>query len=405
MLIGKLEHELPEARRSYPNASTVDRWPFIFKEFEQQLGYTTLLSEDFPIMSVFNYRLKGFDDPPTTKYLRPWWKAADKMFEKANPISEKCNHEFAYDYLKNFMKEYAEEKKFAFVVSNLAHNFPQRAVLSDRDVYDLYQEMNKTGQLDRSLVLVFGDHGDRASDFRRTMQGKLEERLPFMALTLPKWFPKKFKNMFANLQRNSKVLTTHYDIYATFHHVLNKLEREPEHRYGRSLFADVASLNRTCGEAGIDSHWCPCLSYTALKTTDLIVKKVALKIVKYMNALVAKDRKPRVSCSRLKLKQITRAAEHGVNKDVVEFSETKRNDDCDECGIVKREGFKFHKKIFEIVLTVSPSKGEFEVTAEYNLRTEKITIGSISRINLYGKQPECIAREYPYLRKYCFCKQ
>lgn len=406
MLVGKLEHELPEARRSYPNASTVDRWPFVFKEFERQNGYTTLLSEDFPIMSVFNYRLKGFGEPPTTKYLRPWWKAANGMFEKANIISKKCNHEFAYDYLKQFLKEYADEKKFAFVVSNLAHNFPRRAVLSDEDVYNLYQEMNKTGQLDRSLVLVFGDHGDRASDFRRTMQGKLEERLPFMALTLPKWFSKKHKNMFKNLQQNSKVLTTHYDIYSTLRHVLKKLDAKepPKHKYGRSLFTDIASLDRTCNKAGIDSHWCPCLSYKKLKTTDPLVKKVTLKIVKYMNGLLAFDTKPRTSCSRLKLAHIRRAAEQLVNKDVAEFSETKRNKECDECGIVRKKGFKFLKKVFEIVLTVSPSQGEFEVTAEYNLRTKKITTGSISRINLYGKQPECIAREYPYLRKYCYCK-
>ena len=405
MLVGKLEHQLPEARRSYPNASTIDNWPFIFKEFERQLGYTTLMSEDFPIMSVFNYRLKGFGLQPTTKYLRTWWKAANKMFEDTNPISEKCNHEFAYSYLKSFMREYADEKKFAFVVSNLAHNYPQRSVLSDQDVYDLYQEMNRTGQLDHSLVLLFGDHGDRASDFRRTMQGKLEERLPFMSLTLPKWFPKTFKGKFNNLKANSKVLTTHYDIYATLGHLLNKLDRKPDHIYGRSLFTDLTSLNRTCEKAGIDSHWCPCLSYTTLKTTDPVVKTVALKIVKYINGLIAKDSKPRMSCARLKLGRITRAAEQAVNQDVVEFAETKRNSACDECGIVKRKGFKFHKRIFEIVFIVTPSKGEFEVTAEYNLMTGKITTGSISRINLYGTQPECIAREYPYLRKYCFCKQ
>ena len=306
--------------------------------------------------------------------------------------------------MKDFFKVYKQENKFVFTVANTAHNYPQKSVMVDNDLYDLYQEMNRTGQLNRSLVFVFGDHGDRASEFRRTLHGKLEERLPFMTLTLPPWFRQKHPRLFTNLQSNSKLLTTHYDIYTTLNHVLNQFKVEPTHKYGKSLFTDITSLNRTCTQSGIDSHWCPCLTYTELDINDPMVQKVALKSVRYINRLVSKDEKPRRSCAQLKLLKIERAVEQVINQDVVEFTQTKENSKCDECGVVKDKGFKFHKKLLEIVLTVSPSKGEFEISVAYNTKTGKITTGSISRINLYGKQPECIAREYPYLRKYCYCK-
>jgi len=402
MLTGKLEKDLPESRRSFSSA-TVDDYPFVFKEYQKH-GYKTVFAEDYPDMNVFNYRLNGFGKTPTTKYLRPWWLAARDKFEEVNKKSPKCNHEFTFDYMRNFLKEYKMEKKFLFTISNLAHNFPRSSVLIDRDLKNLYTHMNETGQLNHSLVIVFGDHGDRTSEFRKLMQGKLEERLPFMGLTLPSWFKNKFPILFQNLKSNSKLLTTHYDIHMTLHHVVNKLGAIPKHKLGRSLFSDITSLNRTCANAGIDTHWCPCLSYAPIDANNHIVKTVATKAVKHINKLLSKIEKANMLCSTLKLVKIIRAGEMKVNTDVEQFQETKENEECNECGIVTNETQTFQKKLYEVIFVVEPSLGEYEASAEYNLRTGKLSGGSISRINLYGDQPKCIAREFPHLRKYCFCK-
>lgn len=56
--------DLPEARRGFPNSTSVDNWPFIFYEFKDH-GYATLFSEDEYDIATFNLRLYGFRDPPT----------------------------------------------------------------------------------------------------------------------------------------------------------------------------------------------------------------------------------------------------------------------------------------------------------------------------------------------------
>ncbi len=49
----------------------------IQQEFEVK-GYQTLLFEDAPNMATFNYLRPGFENPPTSYYLRPYNIAIDK---------------------------------------------------------------------------------------------------------------------------------------------------------------------------------------------------------------------------------------------------------------------------------------------------------------------------------------
>ena len=53
---------------------------------------------------------------------------------------------------------------------------------------------------------------------------------------------------------------------------------------------------------------------------------------------------------------------------------------------------------------------EFTVNSEFNLNsTEKfsntfeLNKNTISRINKYSNQADCISQQYPDLRKFCFC--
>ncbi len=57
--------------------------------------------------------------------------------------------------------------------------------------------------LDNTLVIVFADHGGRYTAARRTVQGKMEERLPMMSFALPEWFKKKYPKLFRNLEVNA----------------------------------------------------------------------------------------------------------------------------------------------------------------------------------------------------------
>lgn len=50
---------------------------------------------------------------------------------------------------------------------------------------------------------------------RNTFQGKMEERLPFMSITLPERLNKDRPDAIWSLRSNAKVLTTPFDIHTT----------------------------------------------------------------------------------------------------------------------------------------------------------------------------------------------
>ena len=49
----------------------------------------------------------------------------------------------------------------------------------------------------------------------RTVQGKLEERLPFMSLTFPESFKQAHPQLYRNLQQNVDRLSTPFDLHET----------------------------------------------------------------------------------------------------------------------------------------------------------------------------------------------
>ena len=72
LLCGKTLTELPESRRGKPHAMPVDRYPFVWKKF-QQLGYMTQFIEDQPNINTFTMRLLGFKEQPVHHYMRPFY--------------------------------------------------------------------------------------------------------------------------------------------------------------------------------------------------------------------------------------------------------------------------------------------------------------------------------------------
>jgi hypothetical protein len=71
LLTGKHEHELPNTIKNTQNPKHVDlAYPFIWKDYENELGYATLFAEDWPEIGTFQYRMIGFSQPPVRHYLR-----------------------------------------------------------------------------------------------------------------------------------------------------------------------------------------------------------------------------------------------------------------------------------------------------------------------------------------------
>lgn len=65
------------------------------------------------------------------------------------------------------------------------------------------------------------DHGIRWGDIRKTYQGQMEERLPFVIITLPKWLKETYPVAAANLKKNVRRLTTPFDLHETLKDLLD----------------------------------------------------------------------------------------------------------------------------------------------------------------------------------------
>ncbi len=58
----------------------------------------------------------------------------------------------------------------------------------DEDLEKFWNEIIEENYLNNSMLVFLGDHGPRFSKDRNSINGKLEERLPLLAIVMPPWF-------------------------------------------------------------------------------------------------------------------------------------------------------------------------------------------------------------------------
>lgn len=81
LLTGYTELELPETRKRISESGFVNVYPFIFNEYAKH-GYVSAFNEDLPDYGTFSYRLNGFQEQPTTHFMRPFYLAFQKEFSR-----------------------------------------------------------------------------------------------------------------------------------------------------------------------------------------------------------------------------------------------------------------------------------------------------------------------------------
>ncbi|KAL9978381.1 hypothetical protein ACROYT_G015887 [Oculina patagonica] len=406
MLTGIAEKVQPEARRSEPSSDTVDKWRWIFKDFEQK-GYATLFSEDSPKFASFNYRLHGFKDPPTDHYARPFWLEAEKDLDNYC-IGGRAAHNVSLEYLLSFYRAYKDKPKFSLTThADISHDNINTIGYIDDDLKTFLLILEKKGILSNTLLVIFADHGLRFASVRKTIQGKLEERLPFISLTFPKWFSEKHTELHRNLVHNSKVLTTPFDVYATLQHLLSYPNYPNGITTGQSLFSKIDEGSRTCENAGVEEHWCPCLNLEEISIDEPLIKKLAEFVVTHMNNLMFQKYQLGKLCHKLVLKEINSAFRDMPNEKMQVFEKTRRDEECDSCGLLfsdKSSNTLVDDTLYQLQFATSPNEGFYEASVKMKKGVPSLA-GDISRIDAYKDQPYCIAEKFPLLRKYCYCSQ
>ncbi|KFD49357.1 hypothetical protein M513_09804 [Trichuris suis] len=403
ILTGKTEEELPETRRSQRKASFVDVYPFIWKELKR-FGYATLYAEDMPSIGTYTYRLKGFKEQPTDHYLRTFYK---KVESDTRVTNQKCfgsqsEHRVQLSYVEDFFTTYPREQpKFAFQFHSIySHNDFNMVELADGPTVEHLKFFQDNGFLNDTVFIVFSDHGARFSSLRRTKQGKLEERNPFVSIILPPWFKEKFPTAVSNLMKNGNRLTTPFDLHATLKSLLNFPPPKVgnlSHR-GISLFSEVPA-SRDCANAGIAPHWCSCLSWKKLPNDALISWFIADELVKAFNERLKKEEK---LCAPLRLDSILNAYVSQPKDDYVPFVGAKDTDGR-EAKFRDRVGMRYDS--YTLTIRTNPANAIYEATVLYDVtkRVLLIDLDSVSRVNEYGSSSHCIMSKDSYLAIWCVC--
>lgn len=406
ILTGYYEEELPEGRRGMPNAIPVDGYPWVWKEFKRS-GYVTAYAEDMAHVGTFQMRLLGFKEQPTDHNMRIFYLAAEKMYEKNAPycLGSKPRHRNFMHWVEELFGIYNRHPKFFFAFhSEMSHgnNNPVQAV--DEDLMLFLDRLEQSGHLNSTLLILMGDHGARYSDIRDTAQGKLEQRMPYLAFRLPPWVKKVYPQLIRNLEINSKRLTTPFDIHETLIDVLTYRGSgvgDISNR-GISLFKEIPQ-NRSCSHAGVTPHWCACLKWDTLNISDITVKSAVKSAISKINSYIASHRK---TCALLRLKEITFAARY-LPTDEDYMAEQKLRKYMETFRQPSNRGYlDVNQEVYQVSFITKPGNGHFEVTCTLDTTTGKFFVPNtdISRINMYGKDADCIAKSYPHLRPYCYCR-
>jgi len=154
--------------------------------------------------------------------------------------------------------------------------------------------------------------------------------------------------------------------------------------------------------SGIGEHWCPCLEFKDENITSPHVIGGAEMAVKYINDVILnRTDLLRTSCERIQLKKILKAESFKPNEKLQRFSSTNQDSDL----AVNFGSPTPDSEHYRINFVTMPGNALFEVTVAIREDKKVIVNPNISRTNLYGNQPKCILRKYPYARKFCYCKQ
>jgi hypothetical protein len=397
LLTGKLRNELPSALQSDPNGQFVDQaYPFIWNDLHK-LGYMSYHMEDWPQISAFTYKLKGMSNRTAYHYLRAyqmslWKRVSPAYFAKTDDfcIGTIKRHKKTLNLINEFIDTYRAKNKSRIAIMHYlenSHDGNEKAGHMDNDLYEFLSENTKNGRFENTVLFFYSDHGSRFSSERLTPQGSLEEKSPFFSVYLPKSFQEAYPEKYQNLVRNSQQITTAFDVYATLRELscMDKVTEISKLKSLRSLsLLSQIPLNRSCADIGLSLHYCLCeLDWIQLSLTDEIATKAGQFIIKYINDELISN--------------------------VTEY--------CARLSLDKMFYMKMYtdKKInyYKVNLLTQPNAGNYEVlltSKSNNFTSFSISSAdSISRINSYGSQPNCL-RKLPTtkelttdLRKFCFC--
>ncbi len=406
ILTGHSELELPEVRRGFKSAKQLDRLPWIWKDLKKA-GYVTQWGEDGAATGTFQMRMLGFKDPPVDHYMRPFQIVVEEEEGEHPPLCLKSKTRFQYmlDYITHLYEAYKHRPKLSFMFySAYSHNDLNMLQVAQMELLNFLKMIKNTEAYANTLLILMSDHGQRTvEDLRSLLQGKYEERMPYVGISLPGRIQQKYPEMVKNLMRNSDKLTTPFDFHETLKNVLNfdieKIRTPHTITRGLSLFREIPE-GRSCVEAQIAAHWCTCLKWLEVSKDGDNAKAAAWALISQINQLTQDFRD---QCEELMLSKIIKVEKYTPSEKLLRFV-----GNIDRDGRIPEFNEKMEKGVndmYQVTVQTMPNNGMYEATAVLQAQINYVVDSSyISRINRYGDDPHCIINSHPHLRPYCYCK-
>ena len=366
-------------------------YPQFYKEVIAK-GYIECHSEDW----AYWWPNFGFKYPMYTHYTRTLFLAKEKRNIFMEPSSgvnnsdsrfcfgNKLQHRVLLDYIHKCLDSYRTKLKYIFMWQNeLGHHDSNKLQYIDEDLKKLIQRLKDTTELERSLVIICGDHGPRYGPVLENDIGRFTGRLPLMAVLVPEQIKRRFPHIHQNLLLNTERLTSPFDIYETLEDIVYQNFEYSKLKFkngipprGISLFKKIPE-NRSCFDAGISEHYCPCYSFSDVRVDTTPVVDVANFVVHSMNKFLEGEK---AKCANLELLKIKSAKlQHAPKTDESASGSTN----------------------YVVVLQTVPGEGLFEATAQHFSSSQIKLLGDINRLNAYGNQSSCIDNHLLHL--YCYC--
>lgn len=222
----------------------------------------------------------------------------------------------------------------------------------------------------------------RFGNIRLTHIGWLEERLPFLYLSIPETFQNKFPNEYKNVVTNAERLETPYDLHMTLKHilVLSGHDYEPQQSNACSKcgsFFNETESERSCEDASIEMHWCTCTGYKLLDPSSELGELGAQYTLAQLNKNIAERAETARNCVPLKFYRVI------------------------STRISSNEDGWYKNDTYVLVVFATLPETILEVTLKLSFEDMKPSFeieGFISRLDYYKFNSECVESKI-----YCYC--
>lgn len=394
---------------------------YMFNNYSEQ-GCIDLFAEDWVKVATF---VDIFRRQPSHHYIQPLFQAFDHVRSnslaveytfkflhhhnfnvgKTSPLCFGNAYKYRYiiQYLKRFLESYERKRKFAFAwVNEISHDFLNMVGLADDDYVELLKWMKESKKLENSVLIFFSDHGPRYSEIQNTEVGRITNLLPLFTVVLPDHFKSKYKHIHKNLISNVHRLTTAFDVYETLKDILHSDFSEKESLLdskklprGISLFREIPQT-RSCQDADISEHYCPCYTSQTLSTKDSRVQHSVDAVINRINEILETVRS---KCAKVAFSSI-----RGARKVYAEmYRDTSKERSFSLRSMIWRIA---EQTRIRITFWTNPGNALYEASVQYYDQNNIKILGDINRINKYGNQSACLRQGQVRDRVrelYCYC--